>query len=270
MATLLQQKYMKKLPNGRNVVVAIDDSNSQNNPNLPVTNNTIATVPPTSRLLLPHEIGGMITPPATSNNAIASAAGSGGIHNTFNNQYQYHHNINHNQILQQSHNHNIYNNVNNHNNYQQSNSFNNHTYDVHNNYRPNSQPPPLAPLHDSTPNETNTNSLVVDNNIITETEDEPMPQQQQQDDADAEPEPEIDIVINNVVCSFSVRCHLNLRDIALRGVNVEFRRENGMVTMKLRRPYTTASIWSSGRITCTGATSEDQVIILLEILACNK
>lgn len=78
-------------------------------------------------------------------------------------------------------------------------------------------------------------------------------------DEDQEPEPEIDIVINNVVCSFSVRCHLNLREIALNGINVEFRRENGMVTMKLRRPYTTASIWSSGRITCTGATSEDQV-----------
>lgn len=31
-----------------------------------------------------------------------------------------------------------------------------------------------------------------------------------------------------------------------------------MVTMKLRKPYTTASIWSSGKITCTGATSEDQ------------
>lgn len=70
--------------------------------------------------------------------------------------------------------------------------------------------------------------------------------------------PEIDIMINNVVCSFSVKCHLNLREIALNGVNVEFRRENGMVTMKLRRPYTTASIWSSGRVTCTGATSEEQ------------
>ncbi|XP_047545139.1 TATA box-binding protein-like 1 isoform X1 [Vanessa atalanta] len=73
--------------------------------------------------------------------------------------------------------------------------------------------------------------------------------------------PEIDIMINNVVCSFSVKCHLNLREIALNGVNVEFRRENGMVTMKLRRPYTTASIWSSGRVTCTGATSEDQAKI---------
>ena len=32
-----------------------------------------------------------------------------------------------------------------------------------------------------------------------------------------------------------------------------------MVTMKMRRPYTTASIWSSGKVTCTGANSEDQV-----------
>lgn len=59
-------------------------------------------------------------------------------------------------------------------------------------------------------------------------------------------EPEIDIVISNVVCAFSVRCHLALKDIALHGSNVEYKRENGMVTMKLRRPYTTASIWSSG------------------------
>ncbi|XP_014248142.1 TATA box-binding protein-like protein 1 [Cimex lectularius] len=70
-------------------------------------------------------------------------------------------------------------------------------------------------------------------------------------------EPEIDIVINNVVCSFSVRCHLNLRQIALSGCHVEYRRENGMLTMKLRKPYTTASMWSSGKVTCTGATSEE-------------
>ena len=49
-----------------------------------------------------------------------------------------------------------------------------------------------------------------------------------------EESPEVDIVINNVVCSFSVRCHLNLKEIALNGSNVEYRRENGMVTMKLR------------------------------------
>ena len=41
-------------------------------------------------------------------------------------------------------------------------------------------------------------------------------------------EQEVDIVINNVVCSFSVRCHLNLREIALRGLNVEYKKENGV------------------------------------------
>ena len=58
-----------------------------------------------------------------------------------------------------------------------------------------------------------------------------------EDDAEETSEdtsPEVDIVINNVVCSFSVRCHLNLKEIALNGSNVEYRRENGMVTMKLR------------------------------------
>ena len=43
-----------------------------------------------------------------------------------------------------------------------------------------------------------------------------------------DPKEEVDIVINNVVGSFSVKCHLNLRDIALRGHNVEYRRENGV------------------------------------------
>ncbi|GIY63001.1 TATA box-binding protein-like 1 [Caerostris darwini] len=78
-----------------------------------------------------------------------------------------------------------------------------------------------------------------------------------QDDPNENSSPEVDIMINNVVSSFNVRCHLNLRQIALNGAHVEYRREIGMVTMKLRRPYTTASIWSSGKITCTGATSDE-------------
>lgn len=73
-----------------------------------------------------------------------------------------------------------------------------------------------------------------------------------------EEDPIIDIIINNVVCSFNTRCHLNLKKIAMEGLHVEYRRENGMLNMKLRKPYTTASIWSSGKVTCTGATSEDE------------
>ncbi|OWF35909.1 TATA box-binding protein-like protein 1 [Mizuhopecten yessoensis] len=69
--------------------------------------------------------------------------------------------------------------------------------------------------------------------------------------------PTIDIIINNVVASYSTRCHLDLRRIATDGKHVEYKREFGMCNMKIRRPYTTATIWSSGKITCTGATSEE-------------
>lgn len=72
-----------------------------------------------------------------------------------------------------------------------------------------------------------------------------------------EPATEICIEINNVVCSFSVRCHINLKHVAMEGMNVEYKKENAMVTMRLRKPYTTASIWSSGKVTVTGATSEE-------------
>ena len=45
-----------------------------------------------------------------------------------------------------------------------------------------------------------------------------------------EESPEIDIIINNVVCTFSVRCHLNLKKIAMEGCHVEYKRENGVST----------------------------------------
>ena len=40
--------------------------------------------------------------------------------------------------------------------------------------------------------------------------------------------PEVDINISNVVCNFSVRCHLNLRTVAMNGKNVEYKREQGV------------------------------------------
>lgn len=48
--------------------------------------------------------------------------------------------------------------------------------------------------------------------------------------------PEVDINISNVVCNFSTRCHLNLRQIAMNGANVEYKREQGVcinVNLKL-------------------------------------
>lgn len=40
--------------------------------------------------------------------------------------------------------------------------------------------------------------------------------------------PIIDIIINNVVCSFSTRCHLNLKKIAREGMHVIYKPENGV------------------------------------------
>jgi len=44
---------------------------------------------------------------------------------------------------------------------------------------------------------------------------------------------EVDIILNNVVCNFSVRCHLNLKQIAMTGNNVEFHREMAVSLVKL-------------------------------------
>jgi len=79
--------------------------------------------------------------------------------------------------------------------------------------------------------------------------------------APPEEDPTLDININNVVCSFSVRCHLNLRKVALEGCNTQYNKERAMVSMKLRKPKITASIWNSGKITCIGATSENDAKI---------
>ncbi len=72
--------------------------------------------------------------------------------------------------------------------------------------------------------------------------------------------PSIDIFINNVVCTFSVRCHLNLKKIGMEGINVEYRREYGKVNMRFRNPSATCTIWSSGKVSITGNNSEDNAM----------
>jgi TATA-box binding protein (TBP) (component of TFIID and TFIIIB) len=77
-------------------------------------------------------------------------------------------------------------------------------------------------------------------------------------DLDNNPQdPEIELFVNNVVCSFALGCKLNLRKIAMEGANVIYKRAHAMVLMKIRNPYCSANIWSSGKVTVTGATSED-------------
>ena len=51
--------------------------------------------------------------------------------------------------------------------------------------------------------------------------------------AQEEQEPEVDIVINNVVCSFNTRCHLNLKRVAMEGMNVIYKRDQGVSILLL-------------------------------------
>ncbi|XP_035233071.1 uncharacterized protein LOC118204882 [Stegodyphus dumicola] len=72
---------------------------------------------------------------------------------------------------------------------------------------------------------------VTNSTVLKCDEDNAIEQIDVQDDSN-EDTPVVNISISNVVCSFNVRCHLNLRQIALTGANVEYRRESGMVTMR--------------------------------------
>ncbi|XP_042905478.1 TATA box-binding protein-like 1 [Parasteatoda tepidariorum] len=72
-----------------------------------------------------------------------------------------------------------------------------------------------------------------------------------------EAQPELDIIVNNVVATFNTKCHLNLRQIALNGSNVEYIRDMQVVVMKFRNPKITAKVYSSGKVICTGATSNE-------------
>ncbi|TGZ75473.1 hypothetical protein CRM22_000353 [Opisthorchis felineus] len=67
--------------------------------------------------------------------------------------------------------------------------------------------------------------------------------------------PSLTLSITNVVVMASMRCHLRLKEIARSSVDVEYKALQNHVIMRLRSPYTVATIWSSGKIWCTGANS---------------
>jgi transcription initiation factor TFIID TATA-box-binding protein len=64
--------------------------------------------------------------------------------------------------------------------------------------------------------------------------------------------------IENIVSTANLGCHLNLREIALQAKNAEYNpRRFSAVIMKIKEPKTTALIFSSGRIVCLGAKTEE-------------
>jgi transcription initiation factor TFIID TATA-box-binding protein len=63
--------------------------------------------------------------------------------------------------------------------------------------------------------------------------------------------------IQNIVSTINMGCHLNLKKIALAARNSEYNPKRfAALIMRIRQPRTTALIFSSGKMVCTGAKSE--------------
>lgn len=64
--------------------------------------------------------------------------------------------------------------------------------------------------------------------------------------------------LQNIVSTVTLGCPLVLKDIALQARNAEYNPKRfAAVIMRIREPRTTALIFSSGKMVCTGAKSED-------------
>jgi TATA-box binding protein (TBP) (component of TFIID and TFIIIB) len=62
----------------------------------------------------------------------------------------------------------------------------------------------------------------------------------------------------NIVSTVNLGCKLDLKKIALQARNAEYNPKRfAAVIMRIREPRTTALIFSSGKMVCTGAKSED-------------
>ena len=62
----------------------------------------------------------------------------------------------------------------------------------------------------------------------------------------------------NIVSTVTLGCNLDLKKIALQARNAEYNPKRfAAVIMRIRKPRTTALIFSSGKMVCTGAKSEE-------------
>ena len=65
--------------------------------------------------------------------------------------------------------------------------------------------------------------------------------------------------IENIVSTADLGCNLKLREIALQAKNAEYNPKRfSAVIMKIKEPRTTALIFSSGKIVCLGAKTEEE------------
>lgn len=69
-------------------------------------------------------------------------------------------------------------------------------------------------------------------------------------------EPDFEPELQNIVSTVNFRCLLNLKDIAMKARNAEYNPKRfAAVIMRIREPKTTALIFQSGKMVCTGAKS---------------
>ena len=62
------------------------------------------------------------------------------------------------------------------------------------------------------------------------------------------------LLFRNIVCTVNLGCKLDLKKIALHARNAEYNPKRfAAVIMRIRDPRTTALIFSSGKMVCTGA-----------------
>lgn len=68
----------------------------------------------------------------------------------------------------------------------------------------------------------------------------------------------LSLLFRNIVSTVNLGCTLDLKKIALYARNAEYNPKRfAAVIMRIRSPRTTALIFSSGKMVCTGAKSED-------------
>lgn len=66
------------------------------------------------------------------------------------------------------------------------------------------------------------------------------------------------LYFRNIVSTVNLNCKLDLKKIALHARNAEYNPKRfAAVIMRIREPRTTALIFSSGKMVCTGAKSEE-------------
>jgi transcription initiation factor TFIID TATA-box-binding protein len=71
--------------------------------------------------------------------------------------------------------------------------------------------------------------------------------------------PQEEPTLQNIVSTVDLKCRLDLKVIALNARNTEYNPKRfAAAIMKIRHPKTTALIFSSGKMVCTGAKSEEE------------